>query len=151
MTTATQPLVTFIRWGIQRDVPQLLRIERASFPAPWAEDDFIAVLRKRNCILMVAERNERILGYLVYRLSADGLTVLNLAVDPAVRRQRVGWQLVLKLAAKLGSHRRDWIDAVTSERNLPAHLFFRACAFRAVEVLPGEYGDDDGYRFRFDR
>jgi ribosomal-protein-alanine N-acetyltransferase len=151
MTTATRPLVTFVRWCIRRDFPAVMRIERASFAAPWTEDEFLTVLRRRNCIPLVAERNERILGYVVYRLEDAGLTVLNLAVDPDCRRCGVGWQLMLKLAAKLDSHRRDWIDATVSERNLPAHLFFRACAFRAVETLPGEYGVDAGYRFRFDR
>src|SRR5690606_11527131 len=52
-----------IRWMIRRDMPEVLQIEKASFEFPWYEDDFIRCLRQRNCIGMVAEQGERVVGF----------------------------------------------------------------------------------------
>src|SRR5690348_2779098 len=43
-----------IRWMIRRDMPEVMRTERASFEYSWTEDDFLRCLRQRNCIGMVA-------------------------------------------------------------------------------------------------
>ena len=51
-----------IRWMIRRDMPEVLAIEHASFEYPWCEEEFLRVLRQRNCIGMVAEHGERIVG-----------------------------------------------------------------------------------------
>lgn len=76
-----------IRWMIRRDMPQVLEIENASFPIPWTEEEFIDCLSQRNCIGMVAERHERIAGFMIYELQKSKLHVLNFAVHPEFRRQ----------------------------------------------------------------
>jgi ribosomal-protein-alanine N-acetyltransferase len=53
---------------IRRDMPEVLAIEHASFEYPWCEEEFLRVLRQRNCIGMVAEQGERIVGFMVYEL-----------------------------------------------------------------------------------
>ena len=52
-----------IRWMIRRDMPEVLAIEHASFEFPWCEEEFLRVLRQRNCIGMVAEYGERVVGF----------------------------------------------------------------------------------------
>jgi [ribosomal protein S18]-alanine N-acetyltransferase len=139
-----------IRWKIRRDLPEVLAIEEASFEYPWAEEDFLRTLRQRNCVAMVAERDEQIVGFMVYRLMPTQLELINLAVHPARRREGVGTTLIGKLAGKLTPQRRKrlWLDV--RERNLPGHLFLQACGFRAVRVLREAYDEPPGeaaYRF----
>ena len=76
-----------IRWMIRRDMPEVLEIERASFEFPWFEEDFIRCLRQRNCIGMVAEHAERVVGFMIYELHKTRLHILNFAVAPDVRRR----------------------------------------------------------------
>lgn len=139
-----------IRWMIGRDMPEVLAIELASFAGGWTRDDFVAALRAKNCIGMVAEVGDRVVGYMVYTLEKDRLTILNFAVEPAYRRQDIGTQMALKLAAKLSSHRRTHLLLHCRESNLAAHLFWRSCGFRAVEVCRDWHDDEDAYLFRFD-
>lgn len=141
-----------IRWMIGRDREQVFAIERASFDFAWTEDDFLRCLQQRNCIGMVAEAGDRVVGYMVYALEPESLTVLNFAVHPAYRRQDIGTRMVLKLVGKLSSHRRTHITLHCRETNLAAQMFWRACEFRAVGVANGYYLDsgDDAYLFRFD-
>lgn len=150
--TTREALSVGFRWLIRRDLPAVLGIERASFPRPWTEDDFLAVLRRRTCIGMVAEAgNERVVGYALYELHRDRLHVLNLAVDPSSRRMGVGWRTAAWLAAKLHACRRRKMTVAVSDANLAACLFWKACGFTATGVLRNYYGDGtDAIRFRLD-
>ncbi len=136
-----------IRWMIRRDMPEVLGIEHASYEHPWSEEEFLRVLRQRNCIGMVAELGERVVGFMIYELHKSKLQIVNFAVSRDCRRIGVGHQMVAKLVGKLSSHRRTRITLTVRETNLIAQLFFRAEDFKATEVLRGYYEDtdDDGY------
>jgi hypothetical protein len=73
-------LQVHIRWMIHRDFSEVLAIEKQCFEFPWDEDAFIRALRQRNCIGMVAEHKEQIVGFMIYELFPTKLHVLNFAV-----------------------------------------------------------------------
>ncbi len=130
-----------IRWMIRRDMAEVLAAEAESFEFAWTEEDFLRCLRQRNCIGMVAEHQDKIVGFMIYELHKSRLHVLNFAVAPAARRQGVGGQMVTKLVGKLSSHRRSKITLAVRERNLDAQVFFRTQDFKATRVLRNYYGD----------
>jgi ribosomal-protein-alanine N-acetyltransferase len=140
-----------IRWMIRRDMAEVLDIERVSFEFPWFEEDFIRCLRQRNCIGMVAEHGERVVGFMIYELHKTRLHILNFAVAPEFRRRGVGRQMIEKLVGKLSSQRRTRITLEVRETNLPAQLFFKSAEFRAVTVLRAYYEDspEDAYLMQF--
>ena len=142
-----------IRWMIRRDMSEVLEIENSSFEFPWSEKDFIRCLRQRNCIGMVAEYEERVVGFMIYELHKNQLHVLNFAVRPDVRRRGIGEQMVDKLVGKLSQQRRNRITLEIRETNLAAQLFFRSLDFKAVTVLRDYYDDtaEDAYvmQYRF--
>src|SRR5512142_3043713 len=90
-----------VRWMIRRDMPEVLGIEHASFEYPWCEEEVLRVLRQRNCIGMVAEQGERIVGYMICELHRNRIHVLDFATHPDFRRHGVGRQMVAKLVSKL--------------------------------------------------
>ena len=130
-----------IRWMIRRDMPEVLQAEQMSFEYAWTEEDFLRCLRQRNCIGMVAEHGEKVVGFMIYELHKAKLHILNFAVHPSWRRVAVGSQMVAKLISKLSSHRRTRIMLEVRETNLVAQLFFRKQEFRAVRVLRNFYED----------
>lgn len=140
-----------IRWMIRRDMPEVLDIERQSFEFAWTEEDFLCCLRQRNCIGMVAERQERIIGFMIYELLKSQLHVLNFAVAPWSRRMGVGCQMVEKLVNKLSQQRRQEITLEVRETNLAAQLFFKQQGLAASSVLRGHYEDtdEDAYVMKF--
>jgi ribosomal-protein-alanine N-acetyltransferase len=157
LTDQTREVRVHIRWMIRRDMSEVLAMEKASFEFPWLEEDFIRCLRQRNCIGMVAEYDERVVGFMIYELHKARIHVLNLAVAPSYRRHGVGSQMVAKLIAKLSPQRRNRVVLEVRETNLGAQLFFRENAFRAVSVLRRFYADtpEDAYvmqhRYRAER
>jgi [ribosomal protein S18]-alanine N-acetyltransferase len=140
-----------IRWMIRRDMPEVLEIERASFEFPWFEEEFIRCLRQRNCIGMVAEHAERVVGFMIYELHKTRLHILNFSVAPDVLRRGVGSQMIDKLLGKLSSQRRTRITLEVRETNLAAQLFFRNSGFRATSVLHEFYDDspEDAYLMQY--
>ena len=158
MSCGPQPEIrVHVRWMIRRDMPDVLTAEGESFEFPWSEEDFIRCLRQRNCIGMVAEHEDQVVGFMIYELQKTRIHVLNLAVAARHRRSGVGTQMLAKLIAKLSAQRRNRIQLEVRETNLAAQLFFRANGFRAVTVLRNFYDDtpEDAYlmqyRYRPDR
>ena len=140
-----------IRWLIRRDMPEVMEIERASFPTPWTDDDFLHCLRQRNCIGMVAERDHCILGFMVYELHRGKLVILNFAVHPEHRRNGVGAAMVVRLTDKLSQQRRNQITLDIRSDNFEAQAFFRDQGFLCHGITRGFYDDtaEDAYHFRF--
>ncbi len=149
--TEKEQVRVHIRWMIRRDMPDVLHTEQESFEYPWSEEDFLRCLRQRNCIGMVAEQGERVVGFMIYELHKNKLHILNFAVHPGYRRLGVGAQMVAKLIGKLSSHRRTRITLEVRETNLTAQLFFRNQGFKAVRVLRSFYEDsgEDAYLLQY--
>ena len=93
----TQTTGIHIRWMIRRDMTDVLEIENASFEFPWNEDDFVRCLRQRNCIGMVVEQDDEIVGFMIYELYKTRLHILNFAVHQNQRRSGIGTVMVEKL------------------------------------------------------
>ncbi len=152
MSSHSKPEVRIhIRWMIRRDMAEVIAIESESFEFPWSEDDFVRCLRQRNCIGMVAEMDDQVVGFMIYELHKNRLHILNFAVADRYRRLGIGSQMVSKLAGKLSDQRRNRILLEIRETNLPAQLFFRHSGFRAVSVLKEFYEDtpEDAYLMQF--
>ena len=79
------------RLGIQ-DLDEILRIEKASFSMPWTEAHFRGPLRGKEGTGTVAGVKEvgRLAGYISWIRVADEVHILNLAVDPPMRRSGLG-------------------------------------------------------------
>ena len=146
-----QSLSVHIRWMIRRDMPEVNEIETRSFEFPWSDEDFIRCLRQRNCIGMVAEHSERVVGFMIYELHKTRLHILNFAVASDVRRRGIGRQMMDKLIGKLSSQRRTRISLEVRETNLAAQVFFRASGFKATSVLHEFYDDspEDAYLMQY--
>lgn len=147
LTETTAGLKLHIRWMIRRDMAEVLEIEKLCFEYPWDDAAFVSCLRQRNCIGLVAQHKDDVIGYSVYELHKTRLHMLNFAVLPAFHRRGVGRAMMEKLHLKLSAQRRTRILLEVREGNLDAQLFWRAMGYRCVSVLRGYYDDtpEDAY------
>ena len=90
LASGLKEVCVHIRWMIRRDMPEVLDIENRSFEFAWTEEDFIRCLRQRNCIGMVAEHDERVVGFMIYELHKNRLHILNFAVHSRLPPPRRG-------------------------------------------------------------
>jgi [ribosomal protein S18]-alanine N-acetyltransferase len=137
-------LRVYIRWMIRRDMPEVLDIGNRSFDFPWSEEDYLSLLRQRDHVGMVAEHEDRVVGFMIYHLRPTDMGVDLFAVDPNYRRRGVGRQMVSKLVWRLGAgNRRARLSLHVRESNLPAQHFWAAMGFRA-EGVEREFYEDTG-------
>ncbi|MFM7319105.1 MAG: GNAT family N-acetyltransferase [Isosphaeraceae bacterium] len=140
-------LQVHIRWMIRRDMADVMAIESAQKSFPWSEDEFLKALRRRNCIGMVAEADDRVVGYIIYELNKYKLSIVNFAVHPDFQRRGVASQMAAKLIGKLSNQRRTKILTTVRETNLDVQLFLRSIGFKAIEIIRELFDDtgEDGY------
>lgn len=139
-----------VRWMIRRDMPEVLDIETACFNRfAWTEEDFLTCLRQRNAIGMVAEENDRIIGFMLYELLKHQLHVVNFAVSPRQQRRGVGTLMFAKLINKLHVNRRSEIRFEVRESNDAMQLFLRACGAVCERTIRNFCVDtgEDAYQF----
>ncbi|WP_165251276.1 GNAT family N-acetyltransferase [Paludisphaera soli] len=136
-----------IRWMIRRDLPAVLAID-AGLREPWTEDEFLRRLRERNCIGLVAERGDEVVGFAIYRLRPGCLQVNRLAVHPEHRRRGVGRKILEKLRGKVDGDRRRFLSMWVRESDADAVRFLAAMGLRArLERDIYSDPDEDAYAF----
>lgn len=139
-----------VRWARRGDMPDMLRIEaslRGQYEPAWSENEILAILRRSECIGMVAEVGGKVVGWMVYELQPGRFRLHRLAVFTTFRDLlNAEDALVEKLIAKFKAHPRRRIDVVVHERDKAALALYRSHGFRATRLLRDWYEDGDGYR-----
>ena len=140
-----------LRWMDYNDIDAVIKIENRSFGFPWTADNLLQRLEDSNVIAKVCVYERDIAGYIIYDARDSHVEIISLAVDKKYQRLGFATQMVSRLAALLKNTKRERVDTLVSEMNLPAQLFFRSLGFAVEEILhtPYEEHDDDGYLFVF--
>ena len=86
------------------DLPAVLSIERRSFPAPWSLAMFVLEVSKPSGVCIAAVAGDEIIGYLVCSRYADVFHLMNVAVDPDLRRLGVAARMVERMLDERGGH-----------------------------------------------
>ncbi len=121
----------------------VIRIERASFSAPWTLTTFRGLLSRRDSHLSVAEQgpehDPEVIGYAIFWRVEDQAELGDLAVDPAQRRRGIGRALlehVIEHAGRLGV-RELFLEV--RESNRPAQSLYAEYGFETVGRRAGYY------------
>jgi [ribosomal protein S18]-alanine N-acetyltransferase len=79
------------------DLPQVIAVERRAFTTPWSLAMFVLELSKPSGICLAALREQHIVGYLVCSRYDTVWHLMNVAVDPTLRRQGIAEALMDRL------------------------------------------------------
>jgi [ribosomal protein S18]-alanine N-acetyltransferase len=123
------------------DLPQVVAIERRSFPTPWSLAMFVLELSKPPGICLAAQSGGRLVGYLVCSRYDTVWHVMNVAVDPDERRQGIGTGLLERLFELVGDEDARYTLEVR-ESNEPAISLYERYGFRAAGVRRRYYQDN---------
>jgi len=125
------------------DLPEVHRIEQASFSVPWPDDAYRSELRaNRLASYLVVRSEESLVAYGGIWLMVDEAHITTFAVDPAWRRQRVGETLLLALLDVAVSRRAREATLEVRLSNLPARRLYEKYGFRPVGLRPRYYSDN---------
>lgn len=126
------------------DLPQVIGLERRAFPTPWSPAMFVLELSKSSTIALAAvlperPRTRRLAGYLICSRYADVWHLMNIAVDPPLRRRGVAAALMEELIERAGPEEPFTLEVRPS--NTAAITLYDRFGFRAAGTRPRYYQD----------
>lgn len=127
------------------DLPEVHRIERASFSVPWPDDAYRSELIANRLASYLVVRADGLAGVIAYGgiwLMVDEAHITTFAVDPAWRRQGVGETLLLALLDLAVARRAREATLEVRLSNLPARRLYEKYGFRPVGLRPRYYSDN---------
>lgn len=121
-------------------VPEILRIEQASFATPWTLDMFVQELGGHEFSrAYVAVCDGVVAGYEIAWFIHEEVHLLNIAVAPSMRRQGIARQLMMRLIEQALAENRRWITLEVREKNDAAQALYRAFAFHPIGLRKNYY------------
>ncbi len=126
------------------DLPQVVAVERRAFTTPWSPAMFVLELSKASSIAVGAFLSDRrrarsLAAYLIASRYADVWHLMNVAVDPPLRRRGLARALLEELIARVGEGEPITLEVRPS--NPGAIALYESFDFRAAGLRPGYYRD----------
>jgi [ribosomal protein S18]-alanine N-acetyltransferase len=137
------------------DLPQVVAIERRAFTSPWSLAMFVLELSKPSGICLAAEvaegmprasgderaaRGRELAGYLICSRYDTVWHVMNVAVEPSLRRRRIATTLLETLIARV--ERDAQLTLEVRRSNAGAIELYERFGFRAAGVRRRYYQDN---------
>jgi ribosomal-protein-alanine N-acetyltransferase len=141
--SATANRVDFRRLEL-RDLNAIEQIEQESYPTPWSRSMFAGELAKPSSISLGAFEPEtgELLGYLIISRYVDAWHVMNLAVTPKRRRERIASTLLDRLFELTSSEGRRGYTLEVRVSNDVAIKLYEQAGFKARGIRRGYYTDN---------
>lgn len=80
-----------------KDADAAAAIEQQIFSQPWSRQGFLDAVNLANTVFLVAEENNRIVGYIGMYVAMDEGEITNVAVAPVERCHGIGGMLIAEL------------------------------------------------------
>jgi [ribosomal protein S18]-alanine N-acetyltransferase len=129
----------------EADLDEVLAIEEASYPRPWAREHFLDEVGSPFAFPMVAlDWEGRVAGYICPTLLLDEGEIRNVAVRADLRGKGVGQLLVGKVIAECRDRGASFVLLEVRVSNMPARALYRKLGFIEAGIRPKYYenGED---------
>jgi ribosomal-protein-alanine N-acetyltransferase len=130
-----------LRAGGLSDLDEMCRIENAAHVHPWSRELLAREFETAWSRVRVAhdEATGRLAGYIVTWLIHDEMHVLDVATDPARRREGIGRRLMLEAEAAARSAGAVSATLEVRRSNTPASTLYASLGYKNVGMRPRYY------------
>ena len=120
-------------------VPQVAALEKTCFSDPWSESSVRSELENSLSLWLVALADEKVVGYIGSQSVMGESDMMNVAVDPAYRRQGIAEKLVAELARQLKALGNACLSLEVRASNTGAIALYGKLDFQQVGRRPNYY------------
>ncbi len=125
----------------EKDLPEITRIERQSFPSPWSEEMFRRELDKESGLFVTARRGSMLCGYAAGWTGGDEFHLANLAVAPEFRGGGTGKKLLKYVLDSVKSLNVRYVILEVRQGNMPAFNLYKKLGFKTIGKRDRYYAD----------
>lgn len=134
-----------IRQMERSDLEAVQRIEQQVYPFPWSNQIFIDSM-EAGSLLVVVERQGRVIGYAVQSTAAGESQLLNIAIDPAEQGRGLGRILLQWLIEQARRAQAEMLFLEVRLSNLPAQALYEGLGFNEIGMRRAYYRVQGGKR-----
>ncbi len=136
-----------LRSMLMEDIPQIVEIEKKSFPTPWSPYAFSCEIRDNEfahyLVVTDVEDQEKVFGYGGMWIIVDEAHITNIAIAPASRGKALGEFLMNGLISLAYSKRVSRMTLEVRVSNKTAQKLYEKLGFKSAGIRPGYYIDTD--------
>lgn len=140
MSAVLRPEALRIRPMLDRDIPEVLTIERRSYNFPWSAGIFQDCLRVGYCCWVLdTDSRSGLAGYGIMSVAVKESHILNVCIAPEVRRQGYARTLMAHLLHTAVDHSATIAYLEVRPSNQSARTLYEALGFRHVGTRRAYY------------
>ncbi|NOQ63801.1 MAG: ribosomal protein S18-alanine N-acetyltransferase [Methyloprofundus sp.] len=129
------------------DLPRVLEIEAQGYNYPWKEAIFHDCLKAAHYDCWVCEdANDVMVAFCIVSTAVGEATVLNLCIDPVMRKQGLGRKFMQHVIEKASDRKAESVFLEVRPSNTGAIALYESLGFNEVGVRPGYYKAENGER-----
>jgi ribosomal-protein-alanine N-acetyltransferase len=134
-----------VRRASKGDLGVVYEIERRSFKDPYPAFFIEMLLTLNPDTFLVAQKEERIVGYVVATKDRSTGHIVSIAVAPEEREKQVGRSLMENILEVLQKVEVETIRLEVRRSNLAAQKFYESQGFVYNHEVSGYYGNEDAF------
>jgi len=127
---------------VPADLDEVMAIERTSFRHPWSSNFFLEELQVACARSVLAQLNDKIVGYVLFWLLPETVDIHNIAVHTGFRRQRIGQALLRQVFEQARSRHSSRVTLEVRVSNIAAQKLYESVGFVSQGLRKGYYSDD---------
>jgi ribosomal-protein-alanine N-acetyltransferase len=128
-----------IRKAKSSDIPEVVKIETASFTHPWEESLFFDTLSANGKYFFVYESDNKPVAYIIFETVLDEGNITDLAVEAKYRNKGIGKELIEKTLSLAKELKIKSIFLEVRESNEAARKLYRKLGFKLLGKRKGYY------------
>ena len=133
-----------IRRVREEDFPQIVDIEKSSFPNPYPVGYLRFLSKGRRSTFLVAENDYGVIGFVIADVRGRGEGhIVSIAVREQERRKGIARLLMQEATSELRERGAKFVKLEVRSTNLPAIGLYRSLGFKEVGVIYGYYRDGE--------
>ena len=120
-------------------ISSVANLEKICFSDPWSEKSVGEELHNELSLWLVAMEGDHLAGYVGSQTVLGETDMMNVAVDPAFRRQGLGEKLIHSLIVQLKAAGSHCLTLEVRASNTPAIALYQKLGFQEVGRRPKYY------------
>ncbi|MGN0356084.1 MAG: ribosomal protein S18-alanine N-acetyltransferase [Muricoprocola sp.] len=132
-------LEMMVREMTEKDLDQVVQIEKEIFSQPWSKEGFLSSLKEKSTLYLCTEIDGKIAGYCGLLQVLDEADITNVAVSFAFRRQGIARQMLQELLSRGMNRGIKNFTLEVRESNLPAQKLYEQLGFENCGIRKNFY------------
>ena len=127
-----------------KDMAKLIELERLSKNVPWTEAVLLSCLQN-NYTCFTLKYYEEIIGFVIFSMTVDECSIVNICVKPDMQCQGHGYNLLQEVLRYAKQHKTNNVFLEVSESNLAAHNLYSKLGFSEIGNRKNYYKTEKGH------